>query len=109
MCPQEVLPHLYYIQYTGFLGAFIAGFLINGACKRQSSLLLVWIIFANIKGFFDIIFLMVFEVSWSDISFGFQLELILNGVNIFFQSLGIFYANKARKEIDETGGYSQIA
>ena len=90
-------------------GAFIAGILIYGACQRQSSFILVWMIIAAIKCFFDIIFGIWFVVAWSDIPFEFQIEITLAFVNIFFQIVGIFHANKARKEIDGIEGYSQIA
>ena len=122
MCSQELpshlsLPYLQYIEYSGIPGAFIAGLLIYGATQRQSSLVLVWMIIATIKCFFDIMFGIWFvtavvklleENSYSTIPFEWWIELTLTYVNIFFQLVGIVHANKARKEIDGTEGYSQI-
>ena len=68
-CSQElrndiaVPPYLQYIEYTGIPGAFIAGLLIYGACQRQSSFILVWIIITAIKCFFDIVFVIWFYVA----------------------------------------------
>ena len=44
-----------YIKNTGIPFAFITGFLIYGASKRKSSLILLWIIIAIIKSVADII------------------------------------------------------
>ena len=66
-------------------------------------------IIAAIKCFFDIIFAIWFVVAWSGIPFEFQIEITLAFINILFQIVGILHANKARKQIDGTEGYSQIA
>ena len=103
------LPYLQYIEYSGIPGAFISGLLIYGACQRQSSLILVWMIIITIKCFFDILFGIWFviavlkfqELSW-------WIEIGLTFANILFQLVGIFHANKTKKEIDGTEGYSPI-
>ena len=107
LCSNEValikLPYLQYIEYSGILGAFIAGLLIYGACKRQSSLILVWMIITTIKCFFDIMF-----GIWFVIATEWWIEIGLIFANILFQLVGIFQANKTKKEIDGTEGYSPI-
>ena len=116
MCSNELptnlsLPYLQYIEYSGIPGAFIAGLLIYGACQRQSSLILVWMIIATIKCFFDVLFGIWFVlamVNLQGVPFVWWIEIGLTFANILFQLVGIFYANKTKKEIDGTGGYSQI-
>ena len=121
LCSNELpilikLPYLQYIEYSGFSGAFIAGLLIYGACKRQSSLILVWMIITTIKCFFDIMFGIWFVIAVVKLQEDFNstvlaewwIEIGLTFANILFQVVGIVQANKAKKEIDGTGGYSQI-
>ena len=107
LCSNEVvlikLPYLQYIEYSGILGAFISGLLIYGACQRQSSLILVWMIITTIKCFFDIMF-----GIWFVIVTEWVIEIGLIFANILFQLVGIFQANKTKKEIDGTEGYSPI-
>ena len=120
LCSNELpvtLPYLQYIEYSGIQGAFSAGLLIYGACKRQSSPILVWMIITTIKCFFDIMFGIWFviavvkfqeESSYNTVPVEWWIEIGLTFANILFQIVGIFQANKAKKEIDGTEGYSPI-
>ena len=121
LCSNEValikLPYLQYIEYSGIPGAFISGLLIYGACKRQSSLILVWMIITTIKCFFDIMFGIWFVIavvkfqeksSYNTVPAEWWIEIGLTFANILFQPVGIFHANKTKKEIDGTEGYSPI-
>ena len=89
----------------GIISALIHGLLIIGANIRNSTLILVWMVFAILKGVFDIIdYVYVYEqnmyMNYDERPFEFVLFCIVCSGDIALLIWALAIAPNARKEID---------